>query len=129
MALSPHAVPERLRILLADDDRGAALALAVGLRQAHHEVDVVLRSEEILNVERLLRPDVVILSATMRGADGAAIAREIRQRHRQIAPLLIEVCGAWTDPAQRWLAEDQGFDHHLSKPCDPLELMPLLSSK
>jgi DNA-binding response OmpR family regulator len=127
MALSAHA-SERLRILVADDDRAAALALAGDLREANHEVDVVLQADEILNVERLLRPDVVILAAAMSGANGRAIAREIRERHRQISPLLIEVCGVSTDPAQRWLVEDEGFDHHLSKPCDPRELMPLLGS-
>ena len=115
-----------LRILVADDERDTALTLAVILRDEGHEVHTVLRGDEALDLCRLLRPDVVIADINLPGASGYAIARELRERHRELAPLLIAISGKWTSPTDRLLGEAVGFDHFLLKPCDPNALLPLL---
>jgi two-component system, OmpR family, response regulator len=118
-----------LRILIADDDRDTATTLAVILRDEDHEVNTVLRGDEVLEACRLMRPDVVIVDINMPGMSGFAVARELRQRHGPLAPLLIAISGVWTKTADRQLGEAIGFDHYVLKPCDPRELLPLLEPR
>ena len=115
-----------LGILVADDERDTATTLAIILRDEGHEVQTVLRGDEALEMCRLFRPDVVIADINLPGASGYAIARELRERHRDLAPLIIAISGKWTSPADRLLGEAVGFDHFLLKPCDPNALLPLL---
>ena len=115
-----------LRILIADDDRDTGLTLATILRDECHEVNVVLRGDEVLEVERLLRPDCVILDIDMPGMSGYAVAREIRDRRGDVAPLLIAISGKWTKTSDKLLGKSVGFDHYLLKPSDPKELLALL---
>src|SRR5947199_5284731 len=86
----------RLRILIADDDRDTTITLGALLREEGHEVHAALRGDEVLELCRFLRPDVVISDVDMPGTSGYAIARELRERHGNLAPLLIAVSGKWT---------------------------------
>jgi len=115
-----------LRVLVADDDRDTATTLAVILRDEGHQVQTVLRGDEVLDMCRLFRPDVLIADINMPGESGYAIARELRERHGPLAPLLIAISGQWTKASDRLLGQAVGFDHYLLKPCDPNELLPLL---
>lgn len=116
-----------LRIVIADDDRDTTVTLAAILREEGHEVHTVLRGDEILELCRLLRPDVVIADVDMPGMSGYAVARELRERHGTLAPLLIAVSGKWTKTADRILGHAVGFDHYLLKPADPNELLTILA--
>jgi len=115
-----------LRILVADDERDTAMTLAAILRDEGHEVQMVLRGDEALEMCRLFRPDVVIADVNMPGESGYAIARELHERHGQLAPLLIAISGKWTKTSDRLLGKSVGFDHYLLKPCEPNELLSLL---
>src|SRR5687767_15712098 len=91
-----NATRPTLRILIADDDRDASLALATILRTEGHEAHIVLRGDEVLELDRFIRPDVLILDINLPGASGYALARNIRERRgRGIGPLLIAVSGQW----------------------------------
>ena len=116
----------RLRILIADDDRDAASTLAMLLRDCGDEVLTVLRGDEALEICRLFRPDVVISDINMPGESGYAIARELRDRHRELAPFLIAMSGVWTNASDRSVGRAAGFDHYMLKPCDPHELAQLI---
>ena len=124
----PPRAPTRLRVLIADDDRDTGLTLATLLRDEGHEVNTVLRGDEVLDVERLMRPDVLIIDINMPGMSGYAIAREIRERRPTAAPLLIGVSGVWTRTSERLLGHAVGFDHYLVKPCEPRELLRLMDA-
>jgi len=117
-----------LRIVVADDDRDTALMLATVLRDEGHQVHTVLRGDEVLEVERLAQPDVLIIDVQMPGMSGYAIAREIRERRPGGPPLLIAVSGVWTQKSEQLLGEEVGFDHYLVKPCAPGELLTLLDA-
>lgn len=116
----------RLRVLIADDDRDTTTTLAAILRDEGHEVHVALRGDEVVSLDRLTRPDVLILDINMPGMSGYAVAREVRERRGHLAPLLIAISGQWTQ--EKSLAEALGFDHYLLKPCDPAELLGLLGA-
>ena len=115
-----------LRIVVADDQRDTAETLAAILREDGHDVQTVLRGDDALEICRLFRPDVVIADLNMPGESGYAIARELHQRHGDLAPLLIAISGKWTKASDRLLGEAVGFDHFLLKPCDPSEVLSLL---
>ena len=117
-----------LRVLIADDDRDTASMLAAILRDEGHETHVVLRGDEVLEMDRLMRPDAVILDVNMPGMSGFALAREIRSRRGIAAPLLIAISGKWTRKEDQQLGEGVGFDHYLLKPCEPVEVVQLLSA-
>jgi two-component system OmpR family response regulator len=116
-----------LRILIADDERDTATVLAAILRDEGHEAHVVLRGDEVLEMDRLVRPDVVILDINMPGMSGFAVAREIRSRRGVAAPLLIAISGKWTRKEDQELGEGVGFEHYLLKPCEPSELIAVLN--
>jgi two-component system, OmpR family, response regulator len=128
--VGPEGASQRrtLRIVVADDDRDTATTLALLLREEGHDVHTVLRGDEVLELCRLTRPDVVILDVNMPGMSGYAIARELRQRHGMLAPMLIAISGVWTKTSDRVLGQSVGFDHYLLKPCDVRELLPLLEA-
>lgn len=115
-----------LRILIADDDRDTAMTLAMVLRDEGHEVHTTLRGDEVLDTCRLLRPDVVIVDINMPGMSGYAIARELRERHGALAPLLIAISGVWTRTSDRLVGTAVGFDHYLLKPCEPRDVLRLI---
>lgn len=115
-----------LRVLIADDDRDAANMLAMLLRQEGHEVNIVLRGDEVQDLVRLMRPDALILDINMPGMSGYAIAREVRERYAVAAPFMIGVSGVWTKTSERLLGEAVGFDRYLVKPYDPDQLLALL---
>ena len=117
-----------LRILLADDNRDEVLLLQVLLRDEGHEVHTCLRGDEVLELVRLLRPDVLLCDINMPGMSGYAVAREIKQRYAVAAPLLIGVSGVWTKTSEVSLGHAIGFDHYLAKPFEPAELLRLLDS-
>ena len=120
------AARKALRVLIADDDRDTAEMLALVLRDAGHEVQVTLRGDDALQLSRLFRPDVVVADVNMPGTSGYAIARELHERHGNLAPILIAISGVWTNTTDRLLGKAVGFDHYLTKPCDPKEVIRII---
>ena len=117
-----------LRVLIADDDRDNATMLATVLAAEGHEVVSALRGDEALELSRHFRPDVLITDVNMPGVSGYALARELRQRHGNLCPLLIGMSGVWTQTSDRLLGEAAGFDHYLIKPYDVKQLLGLLAA-
>ena len=115
-----------MRVVIADDVRDVATMLALVLREDGNEVHIALRGDEALEICRLFRPDVVIADVNMPGASGYALARELRQRHGNLAPLLIAISGIWTSTTDRSLGRAVGFDHYLVKPCDVNDIIRLI---
>src|SRR5688572_33432818 len=102
--------------------------LAAVLRDEGHEVVVALRGDDAVEMSRLFRPDVVIADINLPGTSGYAIARELRERHQNLAPLLIAMTGVWTGSADRILGRVSGFDHYLVKPFEVKELLRLVET-
>lgn len=116
----------RLRVLVVDDDRDAVTTLAAILKDEGDDVHTVLRGDEALEMSRLFRPDVVIADINMPGVSGYAVAHELRERHGELAPLLIAVSGKWTKASDRLLGKSVGFDHYLIKPFEIRHLLDLM---
>jgi DNA-binding response OmpR family regulator len=116
----------RLRVVIADDDRDAVLALATVLAHEGHEVREVYRGSEVLRTVREFDPDVALIDISMPGMTGYDVAREIRHVFGKERPKLIAVTG-WKKTSDRILAQIAGFDHHLAKPFETEALLALLA--
>ena len=133
--LSPFAsapanvlAPDRLRILVADDERDFVLTLTALLRDEGHDVKGFNNGRDVLAAVADLDPDVVILDVAMPGLNGWDVAREIRMLSGGARPLLIAVSGRYMKRADKILADMMGFNHYLTKPCEPDALVTLLAS-
>lgn len=114
-----------LRVLVVDDYPDTAESMALLLRLEGHEVDIALDGPEALRIARAVHPDVVLLDITLPGMNGWEVARQLRAMSWGRRPLLIAVTAhGFEDDLRR--CRDAGFDFHLVKPADPIELECLL---
>ncbi len=103
-----------LRVLVVDDDRDTVNMLAALLRTEGHIVHGVHTGKEVLPAARLFRPDAIILDISVPGMSGYAAAQEVRHSFTEARrPLLIAISGMWPEAADRRVAQQVGFDHHL----------------
>jgi len=121
---APAAVPRK--VLIADDNRDAADSLAALLRLDGHETRLSFDGDEALEAYEHFEPDVCLLDIGMPRRNGYEVARTIRQMPGGRRPVLIAVTG-WGQEADRHLAIEAGFDHHLTKPVDPRRLAKLFA--
>jgi len=113
------------RILVVDDNQDAAQATAVLLELAGHEVKAVGDGHDALASAPVFAPHVVLLDIGLPRLDGYAVARELRTLDETSSACLIALTG-YGQPADRGRAMEAGFDHHLTKPADPDELLRLI---
>jgi DNA-binding response OmpR family regulator len=117
----------RLRILIADDERDTVLTLMQLLRDDGHDTRGVYKGGDVMPVLESFDPDVVLLDIAMPDASGWEVARDIRQRCGGSRPLLIAISGLYKQSADQILGTMAGFDYFVAKPYDPSALLALIS--
>jgi PAS domain S-box-containing protein len=115
------------RILIADDNHDAADSLAVLLQMHGHEVTVVRDGREALTTINAVRAEIALLDIGMPELDGYEVARQVRQNTLGRAVTLIAVTG-WGQDRDKARALGAGFNHHLTKPIEPTQLLDLIRS-
>lgn len=123
-----QASPERLRVLVVDDNADAAHMLAALLRMAGHEVQKAASGAEALRTGAGLKPHAAVLDITMHGMSGYALAEEIRRAPWGGDVTLIAVTG-YGDPNDVARSRAAGFAHHLTKPVSVDELLELIARR
>ena len=126
MSAVPFSGPSQ-RILLVDDNIDAAEALAVLLQMSGHEVHVAYDGESALDAAAQFWPSVVVLDIGLPGMDGFEVCRLLRQRAGLGRALLVALTGYGGDEI-RGRTIEAGFDHHLTKPVDPSDLIRLVAT-
>jgi signal transduction histidine kinase len=119
--------PSCCRILVVDDNQDAAEATSVLLELSGHEVKTVGDGPEALASAPVYAPDVVLLDIGLPGIDGYEVAVQLRRLPETRGACLIALTG-YGQPADRARAREAGFDHHLTKPADPDELLRLVEN-
>ena len=122
--VEPRSAPVR-RILVADDNRDAAESLAALLQLEGHEVTLAYDGIEALAAYERARPQICLLDIGMPLRTGNEVAAEIRARDDGRGPTLVAITG-WGQDGDRLQALAAGFDHHLTKPIDPAQLLRLI---
>jgi signal transduction histidine kinase/ActR/RegA family two-component response regulator len=130
VALNPSDTPvsngARCKVLVVDDNRDSADALAMVLEADGYQVLVGYSGQEALDIARESQPDAFILDIGMPDMTGFEVARRIRQEPWGRDVLLVAMTG-WGQAKDKERAKAAGFDRHFTKPLDPGELQGLLA--
>jgi two-component system CheB/CheR fusion protein len=116
------------RVLIADDARDGAVALAMLLQRRGHEVHVAYNGLEALKLAAQVKPDIAFLDIGMPGLSGHEVAAGIRREDWGREMMLIAVTG-WGQEGDKRSAFEAGFDHHFTKPMDPRRLKSIFAGR
>jgi signal transduction histidine kinase len=121
------AVHEPRRILVVEDNVDSADAMQMLLRQMGHEVEVVNDGAQAVHMAKDFRPDIVLLDIGLPGMDGYEIAGRLRAMPQTRAVRMIAVSGYGQDK-DRERSREAGFDRHMVKPVDPVQLIEAIDA-
>jgi CheY-like chemotaxis protein/anti-sigma regulatory factor (Ser/Thr protein kinase) len=122
----PAAGEPRHRILVVDDNEDGAESLGTFLELHGHEVRIAHDGPAALKAAGEFRPGVILLDIGLPGMDGYEVARRLRARDEFRTTRLIAMTG-WGQDTDRQRSREAGFDLHLVKPVDPVELTGMLA--
>lgn len=111
-----------LRVLVVEDEKGTADAMAKLLELHGHETIAAYDGRTALEKAEAEAPDVILLDIGLPGLDGYVVAEQIKARMRVKWPLIIAVTG-YKDEQRSYAA---GIDLHMAKPIDPSALRGIL---
>jgi signal transduction histidine kinase/CheY-like chemotaxis protein len=117
--------PQPKKLLVVDDNVDGALMLARLLKGWGHHVSVAHDGNTAIELAGGRPLDVVLLDIGLPGMNGYQIAQALRSQPGFEQTLLVALTGYGQGEDRRRSAE-AGFDYHLVKPVDPLELKDLL---
>ena len=117
---------DRLRVLVVDDDReGLAIAGAI-LTRAGAEVRACSSAAEALEAFEQWPPDVLVSDLEMPGEDGYSLIRSVRALKGAGKTPAIALSG-YGRPQDRLRCIAAGFNMHVPKPVDPVELTTIIA--
>jgi CheY-like chemotaxis protein len=122
-SLAIHGAP---RILVVDDNQDAANALGTFLEALGGNVRIAYDGRSALNACLDFHPQIVFLDLGMPGMDGYEVARRIRAGVGEGELCVVALTG-WGQEQDRVKASQAGFDHHLTKPADPADIVELVN--
>jgi CheY-like chemotaxis protein len=112
-------------VLVVDDNRDAADSLGELLGSMGVRALIAYSGEEALQVAANNELTTAVLDIGMPGMDGCDLARHLRAAQGGTPLTLIALTG-WGQQADKERIAAAGFDHHLLKPLNLTELVPLL---
>jgi PAS domain S-box-containing protein len=116
------------KVLVVDDNVDAAQSLAKLLKRWGHEVHTTYDGLSALEASRTYRPEVVLLDIGMPGIDGYEVARRLRAQPEFRATALAAITGYGQEDDRR-RSREAGFDHHFTKPVDPIALRDFIAAR
>jgi CheY-like chemotaxis protein len=119
---------EHVRVLLVDDDSDAREVLGMVLRHHGAQVCEAATAEAAVVAFRRHVPDVVVSDIGLPDADGYELIRRLRALDVPAAQAAVAVAlTGWARSEDRDEALEAGFQAHVVKPIDPIELVALLA--
>jgi signal transduction histidine kinase/ActR/RegA family two-component response regulator len=112
-----NRISTRGRVLVVDDNRDAADALAALLRRLGSEVETANNGPAALEAIQSFRPSVVLLDLGMPGMSGYEVAQRARGLPGGQELILVAVTG-WGQEDDRRRTREAGFNHHFVKPVE-----------
>lgn len=122
----PALPSSRRRILVVDDNKDAAISLAMMLQLMGNETKTAHDGLDALDVAAAYRPDLILLDIGMPRLNGYETARQIRQQPWGKSIFLVALTG-WGQEEDRRKSNEAGFDSHMVKPIEPAALEVLLA--
>ena len=109
-----------MRILVVEDEKDLANAIAKGLRKRGYDADVAYDGEEALFMIDVNDYDLLILDLNLPEVDGMEICQKVRTSGISIGILMLTACSGLDD---RIKGLDYGADDYLVKPFHFPELL------
>ena len=109
-----------MRVLIAEDERRLADAIARGLRREGMAVDVARDGTEALTKARVVRYDVVVLDRDLPEIHGDVVCRTVRGERPETGILMLTAAGALDDLVE---GLSLGADDYMPKPFRFAELV------
>lgn len=106
------------KILVADDEKSIAKAIAYAMKREGYTVEIAYDGEEALRKINLIRPDIAILDVMMPKLNGFEICKKLEHREG----LGIILLTAKNDVVDKVLGLELGADDYITKPFDMREL-------
>jgi PAS domain S-box-containing protein len=131
IALAPDGAETeaaKRRVLVIDDNQDAADSLRMALEFLGHEVQAAYDGEGGLALAASFDPQLVLLDIGLPDINGYVVARRIRAQPGGTRVLLVAATG-WGQLEDKRLAMEAGFDRHLTKPVDFMDLDSLLRTE
>lgn len=114
----------RPRVLVVDDYRDGAEAMAIFLSMSGYDTHFVLSGLEVADAITTCPPHIVLLDINMPAMDGFAVARQLRQDSKTRG-IVIVAFTAQDELAIRTLGTAAGFDGYCQKGGSPEGLLNL----
>jgi two-component system, OmpR family, response regulator VanR len=109
-----------MRVLIAEDERRLADAIARGLRREGMAVDLAPDGSDALVKARVVRYDVLVLDRDLPGIHGDEVCRAVRGERPETGILMLTAAGALEDLVE---GLSMGADDYLAKPFRFAELV------
>ena len=109
-----------MRVLIAEDERRLAEAIARGLRREGMAVDLAPDGTDALVKARVVRYDVLVLDRDLPGMHGDDVCRAVRGERPETGILMLTAAGALEDLIE---GLSLGADDYLAKPFRFAELV------
>ena len=116
---------EGTNILIVDDDREIAEAIAFYLRSEGYSALIAESGIEALDVLEESPVDLIIMDIMMPGLDGIQTTRRIREEHN----IPIIMLSAKSEDYDKIMGLNVGADDYMTKPFNPLELIARVRSQ
>ena len=111
-----------VRVLFVDDDSATRAGYAAHLGSCGYDVKPVSTGGEALVLASTWVPTVIVLDLGLPDIDGWEVARQLKAGARTGAIPIIALTGSDL-PHERVSAMRAGCDRHLTKPCEPADLV------
>jgi two-component system KDP operon response regulator KdpE len=112
-------MPEKLRILVADDEPKILMFIRANLAARGYEVHVAQDGVEAVEIAARVTPEVIVLDVNMPRMDGIEACRRIRE-WSNMPIIMLSVRG---DEVDKVRALDEGADDYVTKPFGIDELL------
>jgi DNA-binding response OmpR family regulator len=110
------------KILVVEDDKKIATAIAVRLKAEGFQVDIALDAAMGIAYARKMEPDLVILDISMPAGDGFLVAKRLRALAQTMFTPFIFLTAS-KQPGLRDRAREAGAVDFLEKPYEAAELL------
>ncbi len=107
------------RILVIEDEKPIADAVAYSLKREGYAVSVARDGESGLSLARTEKPDLIILDLMLPGMDGLAVCRSVRREAK--TPIIMLTAKA--EEADKVVGLELGADDYVTKPFSMRELI------
>jgi PAS domain S-box-containing protein len=118
-----------LKVLVVDDEPDARTLVKRLLEECEAVVTTAASAAEALERVQAERPDVLVSDIGMPGEDGYSLMRRVRalpaDRGGETPAVALT---AYARPEDRIKAVLAGFQHHVTKPAEPVELITMVAS-